>query len=64
MAFHLTGTGFYETVRDETFEATREFWPQEIVSEDLGTVYRAEYLAPLASWKMPRAGSQACRCPR
>jgi len=44
MAFHLSGTDFFETVRDEGFEATREYWPQLIVSET-GQVYRGEYLA-------------------
>ena len=44
MAFHLTGTDFYEPVEDEAFEATREFWSQTVVSES-PDVYRAEYLA-------------------
>ncbi len=44
MAFHLTGTGFYETVYDETFSATKDFWNQELVSETK-EVYRGEYLA-------------------
>ena len=44
MAFHLTGTGFYETVSDEAFAETREYWAHELVSET-SAVYRAEYLA-------------------
>ncbi len=44
IAFHLTGTDFYETVEDEAFEATRELWSQTVVSET-PDVYRAEYLA-------------------
>jgi hypothetical protein len=44
MAFHLSGTGFYEPIADETFAKTRAFWDQELVSET-PDVYRAEYLA-------------------
>ncbi|MEL7058755.1 MAG: DNA repair ATPase [Acidobacteriota bacterium] len=44
MAFHLTGTDFYEPVRDPAFEETQPFWNQLLVSED-PTVYRAEFLA-------------------
>jgi hypothetical protein len=44
MAFHLTGTGFYEPVSDEAFQVTKEYWDQELVSETKD-VYRGEYLA-------------------
>ena len=44
MAFHLTGTGFYEEVDDEVFQKTQSFWDQELVSETKD-VYRGEYLA-------------------
>ena len=44
IAFHLTGTDFYEPVADEAFEATRALWSQTVVSET-PDVYRAEYLA-------------------
>lgn len=44
MAFHLTGTNFYEPVTDETFLSTEHVWKQETVSEN-AEVYRAEYLA-------------------
>ena len=44
VALHLTGTDFREPVEDAEFEATREFWPQELVSET-PDVYRAEYVA-------------------
>ncbi len=44
MALHLTGTEFYEEVIDEEFVATRDFWPQQFVSETTD-VYRGEYLA-------------------
>ncbi|MEM7583516.1 MAG: DNA repair ATPase, partial [Acidobacteriota bacterium] len=44
MAFHISGTDFYETVTDAEFEATREYWDQLLVSET-EDVYRGEYLA-------------------
>ena len=44
MAFHLSGTGFYEQIDDEEFNHTRDFWTQELVSET-DDVYRSEYLA-------------------
>ena len=44
MTLHISGTGFYEPVEDPALDATKEFWPQTLVSEN-ETVYRAEYLA-------------------
>jgi hypothetical protein len=44
MCQHLTGTNFFEPIRDERLLATREVWDQEVVSENR-QVYRAEYLA-------------------
>jgi len=44
MAFHLTGTDFYETVGDPDFESTRPYWVQTLVSET-PEVYRGESLA-------------------
>jgi len=44
MYFHLAGTNFFEVVQDETVLAAREFWEQEVISENAG-VYRGEYLA-------------------
>ncbi|MCP5538250.1 MAG: DNA repair ATPase [Akkermansiaceae bacterium] len=44
MCFHLAGTDFFEPITDPDFLATRDVWPQEIISENK-TVYRAEYLA-------------------
>jgi hypothetical protein len=44
MAFHLTGTGFYERIGDPGFAETRDYWDQELVSES-PLVYRGEYLA-------------------
>ncbi len=46
VCLHLTGTRFFETIRDERLEATRDVWQQEVVSENRN-VYRAEYLAYL-----------------
>ncbi len=44
MAFHLTGTDFYDTIADPEFGDTREYWDQLVVSET-DEVYRGEYLA-------------------
>ena len=44
MAYHLTGTDFYQLVNDEAFAATRDYWDQLVVSET-PQVYRGEYLA-------------------
>ncbi len=46
MAFHLTGTKFFEPVTDAEFLAAREAWDLEVPSES-PAVARAEYLA----WK-------------
>ncbi|WP_052573530.1 DNA repair ATPase [Haloferula sp. BvORR071] len=44
MAFHLTGTKFYEPIIDADFLAAREAWDLEVPSES-PRVARAEYLA-------------------
>jgi hypothetical protein len=44
MAYHVTGTDYFEKVQDEGFAATKEFWSQEFVSET-PDICRAEYLA-------------------
>ncbi|TVR42225.1 MAG: AAA family ATPase, partial [Planctomycetota bacterium] len=44
MCFHLSGTDYFEAVRDEAFLATRRFWNEDLISED-AKVYRAEFLA-------------------
>ncbi|SBT50268.1 DNA repair ATPase [Micromonospora auratinigra] len=44
MAVAVTGTDYRSPVRDATFERTRRFWEQLLVSEST-EVYRAEYLA-------------------
>ncbi len=44
LAFHLTGTDYYEPVADAAFEATRRFWDQSLPSET-PSIYRSEFLA-------------------
>ncbi|GII29335.1 hypothetical protein Pmi06nite_27770 [Planotetraspora mira] len=44
MAFAVTGTDYRAPVGDESFDATRPFWDQLLVSES-ADVYRAEHLA-------------------
>ena len=44
MAWHLTGTDYFSTVDDESFQQTQAYWQRETVAEN-ETVYRAEYLA-------------------
>ena len=44
MAYHITGTDFFEQITDENFAETQKFWDQEFVSET-NEVYRSEYLA-------------------
>lgn len=51
MCFHLSGTNFFEPVRDEGFLATEAVWDQELVSETK-EVYRCEWLA----WQYLREG--------
>lgn len=52
LAFHLTGTRFFETVENAELTAQRDVWDQAVVSEN-ADVYRAEYLA----WQMLKAGA-------
>lgn len=44
LAFHLNGTNYYENITDERFNALRDFWNQDVISET-SEVYRGEYLA-------------------
>ncbi|MBN1817350.1 MAG: DNA repair ATPase [Sedimentisphaerales bacterium] len=44
MFYHLTGTGFFESITDEAFLATKDVWGLELPSES-ADVYRGEYLA-------------------
>lgn len=51
LAFHLTGTRFFEKVESADLETQRAVWDQAVVSEN-AEVYRAEFLA----WQMLKAG--------
>ncbi len=44
MYYHLTGTEFFEKIKDNDFNNTKRFWQQEWPSETK-SIYRAEYLA-------------------
>jgi len=44
MYLHLTGTDFFEEIKEEKFLATRDAWSQDVISET-EVVYRGEYLA-------------------
>jgi len=44
--FHLTGTGFFERIKDETLTQTKDVWHLEVASET-PHLYRGEYLAYL-----------------
>lgn len=46
LAYHLTGTRYFEAVTHPELDALRQVWEQPVVAEN-DTVYRAEYLA----WK-------------
>ena len=50
LSFHLTGTDYFRPVKDETLDQARDFWTQNLPSEN-PEVYRAAYLA----WKMLKA---------
>ncbi|NUP06894.1 MAG: AAA family ATPase [Polyangiaceae bacterium] len=41
---HLTGTDFFERIKDDALEAARHLWDQQLISET-PEAYRAEYLA-------------------
>ncbi len=64
LAVHLTGTDFYEPIREPALEAARRLWGQDLPSES-ETVYRGEYLAasilsdhdPVALAEAVRAGT-------
>ncbi|MDL2305262.1 DNA repair ATPase [Bacteroides sp. OttesenSCG-928-D19] len=45
--FHLTGTNFYQEIKNEELYQYHNIWEQEVVSENR-LVYRAEYLAYLS----------------
>ena len=44
MCMHLTGTQFFEPLKDEALTNSKDLWNQELISEN-ADVYRAEYLA-------------------
>lgn len=44
MFYHLTGTSFYQKVKNSEITNYQDIWEQELVSEN-NQVYRAEYLA-------------------
>ena len=44
MTLHLTGTGFYDPVRDDALLEAKDLWEQSLISES-PEVYRGEYLA-------------------
>ena len=52
LAYHLTGTRFFEKVVNAELETQRSVWDQAVVSEN-EQVYRAEYLA----WQMLKSGT-------
>ncbi|MCK4998429.1 MAG: DNA repair ATPase [Anaerohalosphaera sp.] len=44
MYYHLTGTGFFEEITDETILSCRDVWNLDLISEG-PDIYRSEYLA-------------------
>lgn len=44
MYFHLTGTNFYDKLKDESFYKFKDYWSMSLPSEN-SIVYRSEYLA-------------------
>lgn len=52
--YHLTGTDFYQELKDQILLNSTELWEQEYVSENL-KVYRSAYLAYKLFQKIPHA---------
>ncbi len=44
LAYHLTGTDFYQEINNETLLQSQKYWDQELISENQ-QIYRAAYLA-------------------
>lgn len=44
LAYHLTGTDFYQEIKNETLLKSKKYWDQELISENQD-VYRSAYLA-------------------
>jgi MoxR-like ATPase len=57
LAFHLTGTDFFEAMQDEALSRLRGYWDQSLPSEN-AYVYRAEYLAYLMLRSAERGESE------
>ena len=57
MYFHLSGTNFFEQVKDAAFLETRPVWDQSLPSENR-EVYRAEWLAYQLSKKTDLTGAE------
>ncbi|OYV03824.1 MAG: AAA family ATPase, partial [Verrucomicrobiales bacterium VVV1] len=51
LAYHLTGTRFFEKIESAALEAQRHVWDQAVVSEN-EQIYRGEYLA----WQIYKTG--------
>ncbi|CAL2090417.1 DNA repair ATPase [Tenacibaculum sp. 190524A02b] len=50
--YHLTGTDFYEEIKNDTLLNSKKYWNQELVSEN-NVVYRSSYLAYKLFKKFP-----------
>jgi hypothetical protein len=44
MFYHLSGTNFFQEIKNEAFNQTKAAWTQDVISENT-QIYRAEYLA-------------------
>ncbi|WP_109301538.1 DNA repair ATPase [Aquimarina sp. AU474] len=44
LAYHLTGTDFYQEINNETLLKSEKYWDQELISENQ-EIYRSAYLA-------------------
>lgn len=51
--YHLTGTDFYQTLKNGVLEADKKYWTQDLVSEN-NEIYRASYLAYKIFRKYPQ----------
>lgn len=58
ICLHLTGTQFFDVLKNDDLEEARDLWNQELVSENR-FVYRAEYLAYELFQKSIQQGSKA-----
>ena len=44
LKYHLTGTDFYQTIKNDILINSKNYWNQELISEN-DTIYRSAYLA-------------------